>query len=122
MGGAPARMVSDQSTRFQVGWTKRRAEGDGWVRRGNDVTAQRQNRVPVVSNRGFWEISRMRGEMEGWAAALETAASAACPRKLEKTAVCVCADGTVRPSSQIDAAWTARARERFGQQGEQSGR
>jgi hypothetical protein len=71
MGGAPARMVSDKSTRFQVGWTKRRAEGDSWARRGNDVTAPRQNRVPVVSNRGSWEINRMRGEMEGWTAALE---------------------------------------------------
>jgi len=120
MGGVPARMVSDKSTRFQVGWTKRRAEGEDWARRGNDVTAQRQNRVPVVSNRGSWEISKMRGEMAGWAAALETAA-AACPHKLEQTAVCVCVDGIARPSSQFDAARTARAREWFGQRGERSG-
>ncbi|MCK6581435.1 MAG: hypothetical protein L6Q98_25370 [Anaerolineae bacterium] len=59
--------------------------------------------------------------MEGWTAALETAAAAACPHKLEKTAVCVCADGTARQSSQIDAARTARAGERFGQRGERSG-
>jgi hypothetical protein len=44
---------------------------------GECVTAQRQNRVPVVSNRGSWQIDAMRGEMEGWFAALETAAAAA---------------------------------------------
>ena len=64
MGGAPARMVSDKSARFQVGWTKRRAEGEGWPRRGDDVTAKRQNRVPVVSKRGSWQIGEMRGEMK----------------------------------------------------------
>jgi len=88
---------------------------------GECVTAQRQNRMPVVSKRGSWQISKMRGEMAGWAAALETVAAAACPHKLEKTAVHVCADGTARPSSHLDAVRTARAGERFGQRGERSG-
>ena len=111
-----------------LGWSEThrhdfRSDGEALRRRkklgatGNDVTEPRQNRVPVVSTRGAWQISEMRGEIEGWAATLETAAAAACPHKLEKTAVCACADGTARPPSYLDAARTARAGERFGQRG-----
>lgn len=113
MWGAPARMVSDKSIRFQVGWTKPAPKETT----GNDVTAQRQSRVPVVSNRGSCQIDATRGEIRmGCGAGTEELA--ACPHKLEPTtAVCVYADGVARPSSLTVADRTARAREWFGQRG-----